>query len=95
MPRIAVHMPPFQQNGLPPTLTARWSGPVERTGGVAWAGWPGRGGLGGLSQLNLWVTDGNQAARALYERCGFTPTGERQPLPSGSAHTEIGMMLSL
>ena len=49
----------------------------------------------GLSQLNLWVTDSNQAARALYERCGFTPTGQHQPLPSGPAHTEIGMMLSL
>ena len=49
----------------------------------------------GLSQLNLWVTDGNQAARALYERCGFTPAGERQPLPSDPAQTEISMMLSL
>ena len=49
----------------------------------------------GLSRLNLWVTDGNQAARALYEQCGFTPAGERQPLPSDPAHTEISMMLSL
>ena len=49
----------------------------------------------GLSQLNLWVTNGNQAARALYERCGFTPAGERQPLPSDPAQTEISMMLSL
>jgi GNAT superfamily N-acetyltransferase len=49
----------------------------------------------GLSRLNLWVTDGNQAARALYERCGFAPAGERQPLPSDPAQTEISMMLSL
>jgi GNAT superfamily N-acetyltransferase len=49
----------------------------------------------GLSRLNLWVTDGNHAARALYERCGFTPAGERQPLPSDPAQTEISMMLSL
>jgi GNAT superfamily N-acetyltransferase len=49
----------------------------------------------GLSQLNLWVTDGNQAARALYERCGFTPGGERQPLPSDQAQAEISMMLPL
>jgi GNAT superfamily N-acetyltransferase len=49
----------------------------------------------GLSQLNLWVTEGNQAARVLYERCGFTLAGERQPLPSDPAHTEISMMLSL
>jgi GNAT superfamily N-acetyltransferase len=48
-----------------------------------------------IGRLNLWVTDTNQAARLLYERCGFTPTGERQPLPSDPARTEIGMTLPL
>ena len=27
----------------------------------------------------------------LYERCGFTATGERQPLPSNPALGEVGM----
>jgi ribosomal protein S18 acetylase RimI-like enzyme len=39
--------------------------------------------------LFLWVTESNTAARRLYERCGFTATGERQPLPSDPALSEI------
>lgn len=39
--------------------------------------------------LYLWVTESNVPARRLYERCGFTPTGERQPLPSDPALAEI------
>jgi len=42
----------------------------------------------GFSLVRLWVTDGNAAARALYERFGFTPTGRHQPLPSNSALEE-------
>lgn len=41
--------------------------------------------------LYLWVTESNAAARKLYERCGFTPTGERQPLPSDPSVIEIRM----
>jgi GNAT superfamily N-acetyltransferase len=41
--------------------------------------------------LHLWVTESNKPARMLYERCGFTPTGERQPLPSDPRLAEIGM----
>jgi len=54
---------------------------------VSWARAQGVGGL--------WVTEGNEPARVLYERCGFTPTGERQPLPSGPARAEIAMSLPL
>jgi GNAT superfamily N-acetyltransferase len=39
----------------------------------------------------LWVTESNTAARTLYERCGFAPTGERQPLPSHPELIEIRM----
>jgi len=39
----------------------------------------------------LWVTEPNAPARTLYERCGFTPTGDRQPLPSNQELTEIRM----
>ena len=44
-----------------------------------------------VPRVHLWVTESNQAARRLYERCGFTPTGERQPLPSDPALTELAM----
>lgn len=45
--------------------------------------------------LYLWVTETNAPARLLYERCGFTPTGERQPLPSDPSLPEIRMRRAL
>ena len=51
-------------------------------------GWAGRK---GATAMHLWVTETNKAARVLYERCGFTVTAERQPLPSNPALGEIGM----
>lgn len=30
--------------------------------------------------------------RALYERCGFAVTQERQPLPSDPSLSEVGML---
>jgi ribosomal protein S18 acetylase RimI-like enzyme len=41
--------------------------------------------------VHLWVTETNKAARRMYERSGFTPTGERQPLPSDPALMELAM----
>jgi GNAT superfamily N-acetyltransferase len=46
----------------------------------------------GASTVHLWVTETNKPARMLYERCGFTLTAERQPLPSNPALGEIGML---
>jgi ribosomal protein S18 acetylase RimI-like enzyme len=43
----------------------------------------------GLDAMYLWVTESNAPARRLYERCGFTTTGDRQPLPSDPALPEI------
>jgi ribosomal protein S18 acetylase RimI-like enzyme len=48
-----------------------------------------------FSTLFLWVTESNAPARRLYVRCGFSPTGERQPLPSDPALPEIRMSRAL
>jgi len=45
----------------------------------------------GADSVHLWVTETNKPARRLYEHYGFTATGERQPLPSNPALTEIAM----
>lgn len=42
----------------------------------------------GARVLTLFVADGNDRARRLYERLGFRSTGERQPLPSDPARGE-------
>lgn len=52
---------------------------------VAWA--KDRGAI----LVHLWVTESNKPALRLYERCGFTVTPERQPLPSNPALGEVGM----
>ena len=49
----------------------------------------------GFDTLYLWLTESNAAARHLYERCGFTETGERQPFPSDPAISEIRMRCPL
>jgi ribosomal protein S18 acetylase RimI-like enzyme len=46
---------------------------------------------GQLPQVHLWVTESNKPARRLYERCRFSPTGERQPLPSDPALMELAL----
>ena len=46
-------------------------------------------------QVRLWVTETNAPARALYERCGFALTGERQPMPSTPGLDEVAMAHTL
>jgi GNAT superfamily N-acetyltransferase len=46
-------------------------------------------------EVVLWVADHNTPARELYERVGFRPTGERQPLPSNPALSESMLRLPL
>ena len=83
----------FVEDGAP-ELVSMWVRPGARGLGVgqalveAAAAWArGRG----YPALSLWVTEGNAAARRLYERCGFTATGEAQPLPSDPSVPEIRM----
>ena len=47
-----------------------------------------------IPRVHLWVTATNSTARLLYERCGFWPTAESQPLPSDPELIEIGMVRS-
>lgn len=49
----------------------------------------------GFERVILWVTDGNAAAIALYERMGFSPTGGRDRLPSNRDLGTLEMALSL
>ena len=66
-------------------LISMWVDPDYRGHGVGQrlvaeiANWARRR---GPSCLELWVTEHNRAAIALYERCGFKKPDERQPLPS-------------
>jgi GNAT superfamily N-acetyltransferase len=75
-------------------LVSMWVHPSARRQGVgealveAVAGWAR---AQGAARLRLWVTETNGPARRLYERCGFTPTGELQPLPHDPRVTEIAM----
>ena len=76
-------------------LVSMWIRPDARGHGIGQAlvetviGWArGRG----ISRVHLWVAENNDQARRLYERCGFSPTAERQPLPSNPALIEIGMV---
>ena len=41
----------------------------------------GHAAANGAPSLTLWVTDGNDRARAFYRRAGFRSTGRRQPVP--------------
>jgi GNAT superfamily N-acetyltransferase len=75
-------------------LVSMWVRPDARGRGVGEAlvmaatGWAKAQGHG---TLFLWVTELNAPARRLYERCGFTPSGEQQPLPSHPTLAEIRM----
>lgn len=85
-------------HGTTVELVSMWVSPAARGRGVgvhlvaAVVDWAARS---GAARVHLWVTDGNDPARRLYERCGFVLTGERAPLPSDPRLSEIGMVREL
>lgn len=79
-------------------LVSMWCDPEVRRAGVGralvnavieWAE------LTGASSVDLWVTVGNDAARALYTSLGFRDTGDVAPLPSDPCKDEIRMTRSV
>lgn len=49
----------------------------------------------GANEVKLWVVETNHPAVRLYERAGFVPTGEAQPLPSNPALIDTRMRVAL
>jgi ribosomal protein S18 acetylase RimI-like enzyme len=49
----------------------------------------------GAVAVSLTVVDGNDHARRLYERLGFTPTGHREPRPRDPGTWRERLRLSL
>jgi len=45
----------------------------------------------GYDSVFLWVTEGNEVAERLYERCGFVRTGQVQPVHPGEPRVEYEM----
>jgi GNAT superfamily N-acetyltransferase len=79
-------------------LMSMWVSPQVRGHGVGEAlvaaviGWAR---AKNATSVHLWVIETNKYARMLYERCGFSPTDESQPLPSKPSFIEVGMIRRL
>lgn len=84
----------FQEQPGTVELVSLWVRPHTRGLGVGdalvaavinWAG------TVNANSVHLWLTETNQHARKLYERCGFRSTDERQPMPANDSLFEVGM----
>jgi GNAT superfamily N-acetyltransferase len=79
-------------------IVGMWVSPEARGRGVARllieavVRWAGERGVG---RLELWVADGNDAARTLYAKAGFAHSGDRQPFPSNPAVMEDRLVREL
>jgi ribosomal protein S18 acetylase RimI-like enzyme len=80
-------------------VISMWAAPAVRGTGVASALIDAVIELGrarGATSARLWVTDGNDRARAFYEKHGFHGTGNRQPVrPQTPDEWEEEMMRAL
>ncbi|MGO9332980.1 MAG: GNAT family N-acetyltransferase [Acidimicrobiales bacterium] len=72
-----------------PELRRRGIGRLLVEQAVAWARDTGAG------AVELWVTQGNDAAIAMYRSSGFTLKNEHQPLPSDPCRDEVRMVLEI
>jgi GNAT superfamily N-acetyltransferase len=88
----------FQEKPETVELVSLWVRPHVRGAGVGdalvaavidWAG------TVNATSVHLWLTEANQHARKLYERCGFRATDERQPMPANDSLFEVGMLRPL
>ncbi len=79
-------------------LTSMWVDPSIRGAGIGarlvgavvdWAR------AGGARQVELWVVEENDPAIALYRRCGFVTTPDRQPFPNRPDRDELRMALRI
>lgn len=77
-------------------LVSMWVAPSGRRQGVGASlveravSWAAESGFG---RVELWVTEGNHAAEALYRKLGFVVTGDVKPLPSDPCKDEVRMRL--
>jgi len=80
--------------GRTAALISMWVAPHARGRGVGTrlvnsvVDWAKRG---GYDAVFLWVTEGNEVAERLYERCGFVRTGQVQPVHPGEPRVEYEM----
>ncbi len=77
-----------------PELIGMWVAPAERgrgTGGRLTRAVLDDARVRGATSVGLWVTEGNDSARTLYQRLGFVYTGEWAALPHDAAAGEHRM----
>ena len=81
----------YVEDGVPNVFSV-WTRPEARGRGAAHAaieaaiGWARE--TTDATEVRLWATDTNVTARRLYERLGFSPNGNVQPLPSDPSLSE-------
>ena len=88
----------YQEDPVTAELVSMYVRPRARGRGVGEAlvaaviDWAGQR---NAAAVRLWVTETNTPALALYERCGFALTGERQPVPFHPSIDEVAMIRRL